>query len=290
VTPLLAAIAFPDIDPVFFTLGPLVVRWYGLAYVVGFVAAGFVVFRLSRRWGLGFTFDDVIELVLAAVIGLVLGARLGYVVAYGAGTYWDDPVAILRLWDGGMSFHGGFAGMVVAGLIWGRLKRVPFMTLADLVVVGAPVGIFFGRLANFVNGELWGRSTDVAWGVVFPGAGALPRHPSQLYEAVLEGLVLLVVMVWLARRVPPRPRGEVFGWFLVLYGVFRIAVEFFREPDAQLGFIGPGVTMGQVLSVPLLVAGVVTLVWARRSQLPQQGLRGAGASGSEPHGGTKDEG
>lgn len=269
---LLASIAYPNIDPIIFSVGPLAVRWYGLAYVAGFLIGGLVVTRLSDRWKLGFTGDDVVEMVLVAVVGLVAGARIGYVIAYGAGSYWDDPVSILRLWDGGMSFHGGFAGMVLGGLAWGRIRRIPFMTLADMVVTAAPAGILFGRLANFINGELWGRVTGVGWGMVFPSGGPLPRHPSQLYEAALEGALLLGIMLWLARREPPRPRGELFGWFCALYGVARIFAELFREPDAQLGFIGPGVTMGQLLSVPLLVAGIAIVVWARRRALPQEGL------------------
>lgn len=274
-----AALAYPPIDPIAFQVGPFAVHWYGLAYVAGFIVASLVIWRLSQRWQLGLTPDDVLEIILAAVVGVVVGGRLGYVLLYGAGAYWAQPEKIVALWDGGMSFHGGLAGILVAGYVISRWKRIPFLTVCDLGAVGAPAGLFFGRLANFVNAELWGRTTDIAWGMVFPGAGTLPRHPSQLYEAALEGVVLLVVMVLLARKLPPRPRGELLGWLLVLYSVFRIAVEFFREPDVQIGFIAGGATMGQLLSIPMLAGGVWLLLRARRLGLPQAGPRVEGLKG-----------
>jgi len=238
------------------------VHWYGLAYVVGFVAAGLIMRWCARRWGIELTTDDVIEIVLAAVVGVIIGARLGYVVVYGGSTYWSDPVKILAVWDGGMSFHGGLAGILIACAFMAPRHGLSFLQLADLGAVGAPVGFGLGRLANFVNAELWGRVTTVPWAVVFPGAGPLGRHPSQLYEAALEGAVLLTVLLLLARR--KRPAGELLGWLLVLYGVFRFSVEFVREPDPQLGFIAAWLTMGQILSVPMLVAGVGLIVYARR--------------------------
>lgn len=266
------ALAFPNIDPVAFRLGPLTVHWYGLAYVAAFVIAALVVRWLSARWRLGLTDDDVLTVMLYAISGVIAGGRLGYVLFYGGMGYVREPLRVFAVWDGGMSFHGGLIGIMLAGWLATRSLRMPFLTLADMGAVGAPVGFGLGRLANFVNAELWGRVTDGPWGVVFPGAGALPRHPSQLYEAVLEGLVLTVVMVLLARRMPPRPRGELVGWMLGLYGVFRIAVEFFREPDAQLGFLAGGwLTMGMVLSVPLIVAGASLIVWARKRALPELG-------------------
>lgn len=249
----MAALAFPDIDPVIFAVGPIEVRWYGLAYIIGFVAAGWVFYALNRRWKLGLTGDDALTAVLYSVIGVLVGGRLGYVLVYGGADYWREPVRILQTWNGGMSWHGGFLGIVVAGLLLARKWKMPFMRLADLAAVGAPVGFGLGRLANFANNELWGRTTDVAWGVVFPGAGAVPRHPSQLYEAVLEGVVMFAVLLWLARR--RRPEGMLFGVFMMLYGVFRFGVEFFREPDTQLGFLWGGATMGQILSVPLVLLG-----------------------------------
>jgi phosphatidylglycerol:prolipoprotein diacylglycerol transferase len=267
----LAFLTYPAIDPVALRLGPLSVHWYGLAYLGGFIAGYAIVRWLSRRWALGLTDDDLLSIALAAVVGVIVGGRLGYVVAYGGHMYFAHPAEIFAVWDGGMSFHGGLVGILVAALLVSRTMRIPWLTLCDLGAAATPVGLFFGRLANFVNGELWGRATSVPWAMVFPGAGPLPRHPSQLYEAALEGLVLLAVLLWVAMRRPAVPRGSVLGWFLTLYGVFRIAVEFFRQPDVQIGFLPGGVTMGQVLSIPLVIAGMALLVWARRRGLPQQG-------------------
>ncbi len=270
----LASIAFPAIDPIAFRLGPLAVHWYGLAYVAAFVACAVIARAMIRQWGLALDDDDLSTILLAAVVGVIGGARLGYVLIYGNGHYFRNPADVFAIWDGGMSFHGGLVGIMIAGVVVSRMLDMPTLTLWDIGAIGAPTGFLFGRLANFVNGEIWGRTTDVPWGVVFPGAGPVPRHPSQLYEAFLEGLVLLVVMVLLARRVPPRPRGELVGWLLVLYGVFRIAVEVFREPDAQLGFLfGGWATTGMVLSVPMVVVGVALIRWTRTTRLPQEGRR-----------------
>jgi phosphatidylglycerol:prolipoprotein diacylglycerol transferase len=272
----MAAIAYPAINPVALQIGPLSLRWYGIAYLIGFVAAGLIMRWLVRRWGIALSDDDLLTIVLAAVIGVLLGGRLGYVLFYGGGYFWSHPAQVLAIWDGGMSFHGGLAGILVAAVVVASTMRIPFLTLADLGSAGAPVGLFFGRLANFVNGELWGRVTTVPWGIVFPGAGLLPRHPSQLYEAVLEGLVILLVVLWQATRRPNLPRGVIFGTLLTLYGVFRIFVEFFRQPDVQVGaggFFAGWLTMGMILSAPLVVAGVAVIVWSARRALPQQGRR-----------------
>lgn len=260
----MAYLTYPAIDPVLVQLGPFAVHWYGLAYIVGFIAAGVIFGWLSRRWGFGFTTDDVLSVVLYCVLGVLVGGRVGYALFYGGSAFLDDPLMLFRIWNGGMSWHGGFLGIVVAGLFVSYRYKVPFLRLADMAAVGAPVGFFFGRLANFVNGELWGRVTDVPWAMVFPGAGALPRHPSQLYEALLEGLVLFLVLLWLART--RRPDGFMFGVFMLGYGAFRFLVEFVREPDAQLGFLWGGATMGQLLSIPLMIAGVGFIVFAMRSR------------------------
>lgn len=260
----MASIPYPNIDPVAFTLGPLAVRWYGLAYVFGFIVAGLILRSLVRRWDVDLTDDDMLDIVLVAVVSLVVGARIGYVVFYGAGAYWDDPLSVLAFWDGGMSFHGGLAGIMLGGVWIAKRKKIPVLRLFDLGAVGAPLGIFFGRIANFVNGELWGRPTDVPWGMIFPGApGGSPRHPSQLYEALLEGLVIFCVLWVLSRK--KRADGLLIGTLLVLYSIFRTFVEFFREPDSQLGFIAGPFTMGQLLTLPLFIAGVWLVLRAARA-------------------------
>jgi phosphatidylglycerol:prolipoprotein diacylglycerol transferase len=262
-----AAFAFPSLDPVAFHLGPLAVRWYGLAYMVGFLAGWLILKRLDERWKLGLGPDGRAATVLAAVIGVIVGGRLGYVLFYGAGVYWREPIRILQMWDGGMSFHGGFVGILLAGVWVSRRYHVPFLRLCDAGAIAAPIGLFLGRVANFVNDELWGRATTVPWGVVFPNAGPFPRHPSQLYEAGLEGIVLFVVMLLLARR--ERPAGEITGWMLTLYAVFRIFVEFFREPDIQIGLLAGGITMGQLLTVPVLLGGLWLLWHARQTPVAE---------------------
>lgn len=266
---------YQNLDPVAFSLGPLVVRWYGLAYVLGFALAAFVIYRVAKRWRLGMTEDDLLTLMVCAIIGVVLGARAGYVLFYGDGYCFAHPLEIFAFNQGGMSFHGGLAGLLAGGAVAARLTEIPFLTLADLGAIAAPLGLFFGRCANFVNGELWGAPTDWPIGVVFGGAaGMMPRHPSQLYEAVLEGLVIFCVLFALSRKMPPRPRGTFVGAFLLLYGVFRFLIEFVREPDAQLGYLWGGwLTMGQVLSAPLVIAGVAMLVYAAKRKLPQEGPR-----------------
>lgn len=268
----MAAFAFPALDPVALRLGPLSVRWYGLAYLTGFLFAWWMLKVLDERWEMGLGPDRRATTVLAAVIGVIAGGRLGYVLFYGAGAYWRDPLSIFALWDGGMSFHGGLAGILLAGVWVSRRYHVPFLRLCDAGAVGAPMGLLLGRLANFVNGELWGRVTDVPWAVVFPNAGPEPRHPSQLYEAGLEGAVILAVMLLLARR--KRGDGELTGWMLALYGVFRIFVEFFRQPDVQITFLPPWVTMGQLLSLPLVAIGA-WLVWRAHAR-GAKGESGAG--------------
>ena len=276
---------YQSLDPVAFTLGPLTVRWYGLAYIAGFICAAFVLWRIAKRWRVRVNEDALLTIMLCVIIGVILGGRLGYVLVYGNGYYFSHPTEIFAFSNGGMSFHGGLIGALLAGIVAAKFTRIPYLTLADMGCIAAPIGLFFGRCANFVNGELWGAPTDLAWGVVFGGtAGTMPRHPSQLYEAFLEGIVLFAVLFLLSRRRPPRPRGTFLGTFLALYGIFRFAIEFVRQPDAQIGYLWGGwLTMGQVLSVPLVIAGVVVLAYAAKTKLPQQGLEvpageGAGAS------------
>ena len=267
---------YQSLDPVAFSIGPLEVRWYGLAYIAGFVGAGLVIWFLAKRWRLRFDMDSLTTFMLCAMVGIIFGARFGYVLVYGDGWYWQHPEDILAFNKGGMSFHGGLVGLVIGGMVGAKITKVPFLTLADLTVCGVPLGLFFGRCANFINGELWGAVTDAPWGVVFGGsAGTLPRHPSQLYEALLEGVVIFLVLFILSRKSnPPRPRGIFLGTFLVLYGIFRFAVEFVRQPDAQIGYLlgTDWLTMGQVLSVPLVIAGIILIIWAAKKRLPQQGM------------------
>ena len=269
---------YQALDPVAFSIGPVVVRWYALAYLAGFICAGVVLWRTQRRWGLGLSLDDALSIVIGVVFGIIIGARLFYVLFYGAGYYLENPLEIFMLNHGGMSFHGGLVGAVVGGsLVCWRL-RISIPTVCDMGVIGAPIGLFFGRCANFVNGELWGKETDLPWGVMFETGGNVYRHPSQLYEAVLEGLVIFVVLYALSRRVPPRPQGTFTALFLALYGTFRFLVEFVRVPDAQLGYLFGPITMGQLLSLPLVVAGVVLLVLAHKANRPQVGYVGDCAS------------
>ena len=264
---------YQGLDPIAFSLGPLVVRWYGLAYVLGFVCAAAIIYFVAKRWKLGMSEDNLLTLMVCAIVGVVLGARIGYVLFYGDGYYLSHPLEILAFNQGGMSFHGGLVGLLIGGAVAARMTRIPFLTLADLGSIAAPIGLFFGRCANFVNGELWGAPIDGPLGVVFGGAaGVMPRHPSQLYEAVLEGLVIFCVLFALSRKRPPRPQGTFLGAFLVLYGIFRFLIEFVREPDVQLGYLWGGwLTMGQVLSAPLIVAGIALLIYAARTRHPQAG-------------------
>ncbi len=272
------------IDPVAFSLGPLTVRWYGIAYVLGFICAALIIWRVARRWRVEVDVDSLLTIMICVIIGIIVGGRLGYVLFYGDGYYLAHPLDILAFNQGGMSFHGGLLGALLSGIPAARLTRIPFLTLADLGCIAAPVGLFFGRCANFVNGELWGAPTDAPWGVVFGGAaGMMPRHPSQLYEALLEGVVIFCVLYALSRRVPPRPRGTFLGAFLVMYGAFRFLIEFVREPDVQLGYLWGGwLTMGQVLSAPLILAGVAVLAFAWRRRLPQRGVEPAATSEGAP--------
>lgn len=257
------------LNPIAFTLGPLTVRWYGLAYLAGFILAGVIMYRYARRWKLDLSVDDVVNVMTGICMGIIIGGRLGYVLFYGAGSYWSNPLSILALNEGGMSFHGGLIGAVVGGVLVCRHQGLNIATMCDLGACGAPIGMFFGRLANFVNGELWGKECDLPWGVMFETGGNVYRHPSQLYEALLEGVLLFVILWVLARKVPPRPQGTFMGTFLVWYGVCRFLIEFVRVPDVQLGYLFGFVTMGQLLSLPLIVLGVWLLVRAHRLDRPQ---------------------
>jgi phosphatidylglycerol---prolipoprotein diacylglyceryl transferase len=248
----------PQIDPVIVEIGPIAIRWYGLMYLLGFLAAWLVIRHLAKRRGSPLTGEALSDLLFHAIIGLLLGARLGYSLFYNFSYYLSHPLKILAVWEGGMSFHGGLLGVIVAVLLYVRRHRLPLLQTGDLLVAAAPIGLGLGRLGNFINGELWGRVTDVPWGMVFPGAGPYPRHASQLYEALLEGLVLFLILWQLHRR--NAPAGVPLSCFFLFYGIFRFAVEFYRQPDAHLGFLWAGATMGQLLSLPMILAGGAGLV------------------------------
>jgi phosphatidylglycerol:prolipoprotein diacylglycerol transferase len=260
---------FPHIDPVLVSIGPLQIRWYALAYIVGILLGWMyarAIIRDQRLWDgpPPLTVTDYDDFVLWITLGIILGGRIGYVLFYNTAHFLANPSEILQLWKGGMSFHGGFIGCVLAVLLFGWKRRIPVLTLGDITCAVAPIGLFLGRLANFINGELWGRRADVPWAMVFPGAGPQPRHPSQLYEAGLEGL-LIFLLLWLMIRAGALKRpGLVTGAFAVLYALARSFAELFREPDAQLGFLWGGMTMGMLLSLPLLLAGIAFVIVALR--------------------------
>ncbi|MDQ2696533.1 MAG: prolipoprotein diacylglyceryl transferase [Pseudomonadota bacterium] len=255
----------PDFDPVAFHLGPLAVRWYGLMYLLGF-AAGWALGRVrAARPGCGWTAAQIDDLVFYIALGVILGGRVGYVLFYAFADFLRNPLLLFMVWEGGMSFHGGLLGVLAAMVLYARKVGRGFFEVTDFIAPLVTPGLFFGRIGNFINGELWGRTTDLPWGMVFhtPGAGGLPRHPSQLYEALLEGPVLFAILWLYSAR--PRPAMAVSGLFLLCYGVFRFVVEFVRQPDEHLGFVAFGwLTMGQLLSLPMIVLGAGLMVWAYR--------------------------
>lgn len=255
---------FPSIDPVFLRLGPLQFRWYGLMYVLGFIISYFIIRGEVRRRRLELDTEAVADLIFFLAVGVVLGGRLGYVLFYDLAAYLAKPFKIFYIWEGGMSFHGGMLGVALAAFLFARSRKLPALQLVDLAALAAPVGLGLGRIGNFINGELFGRPTDLPWGIVFPEGGAVPRHPSQLYEAFLEGLVLFFLVRWLARRIPAN--GVAMAAFLAGYGLFRTFVELFRQPDSQLGLFFGYFSMGQLLSLPLFVVGVCLLIWFGRTK------------------------
>ena len=267
-----AALIFPQFDPVVFSIGPVSLRWYALAYVAGLLTAIWYARLLVSSPALwdgkpaSATTDQIDDLLLWATLGVIIGGRLGYVLFYNPAYFFSHPMQIVRTWDGGMSFHGGFLGVLIALYLYSRKHNISFAGLLDLAAVTGPIGLGLGRLANFVNGELFGRTSDVPWAMVFPGGGPLARHPSQLYEAFLEGLVLFLVLRFAShhRHMLSRP-GALAGLFAIGYAASRIIVEFFREPDRQLGYFAGWLTMGMILSLPLLAAGVWLLARARRT-------------------------
>jgi phosphatidylglycerol:prolipoprotein diacylglycerol transferase len=266
---MLPVLLFPQFDPVLVRLGPLAIRWYALAYIGGLLVGMWLVRKLVQRTPAVAHPDQVSDFLTWATLGVVLGGRLGYVLFYQPGRFLTHPVQILEVWGGGMSFHGGMLGVAVAIVLFCRRTRINVLGFADRIAVAAPIGLFLGRIANFINGELWGRAAPdwLPWAMIFPGeaAGGIPRHPSQLYQALLEGVVLFVIMLLLARSEWVRGRfGMLTGAFLSGYAVARFIGEFFRQPDPFLGFLYAGATMGQLLSLPMLAAGIGLVAWSRR--------------------------
>jgi phosphatidylglycerol---prolipoprotein diacylglyceryl transferase len=255
----IAALPYPHIDPVFFELGPLQFRWYGLMYLIGLSAAYFLIRRKAAAKGLGLTSDQIYDMVVFAAFGVFIGGRIGYTLFYNFPYYSQHPLKIFAVWEGGMSFHGGLIGTTIALLLFSKRRGIPFYTIGDLAAAVTPIGLFFGRLGNFINGELFGRPTDVDWCMVFPAGGPACRHPSQLYEAGLEGALLFTV-IWLVGR-RPTPPGTLVWTFITGYGICRLIVELFREPDQHMGFVLGPITMGQMLSAPMVLLGIFMLVW-----------------------------
>lgn len=269
---LFALMPYPQIDPVAFSIGPVAVHWYGIAYVAGIMLGWLYARRLietQRLWAgeAPLTRAQLDDFLVWAAAGIILGGRLGYILFYDFANIVADPLRAVEVWKGGMSFHGGFTGTTIAMILFARRHGIPLWSLFDIVSAVVPIGLFFGRLANFVNGELWGRLSDAPWAVVFPEAGPFARHPSQLYEAGLEGIVLLAVLALAIYRFGALKRpGLVTGLFVAGYALSRIAVEFFREPDPQLGYLAGGwLTMGMLLSLPMLAAGLWAVMRARRA-------------------------
>ncbi|MGI8463921.1 prolipoprotein diacylglyceryl transferase [Pectobacterium punjabense] len=283
-------LAFPQFDPVIFSIGPLALHWYGLMYLVGFVFAMWLAVRRANKPGSGWTKDEVENLLYMGFLGVFVGGRLGYVLFYAFPSFLENPLYLFKVWDGGMSFHGGLMGVICVMLWFAHRSKRHFFQVADFIAPLIPFGLGAGRLGNFINGELWGRvTTDTPWAMLFPGSrsedmmlavsnpqwqtifnqyGMLPRHPSQLYQMMLEGVALFIILNLFIRK--PRPMGSASGLFLIGYGTFRIITEFFRQPDAQLGLFGDLFSMGQILSLPMVIAGVLMMVWAYRCQPAQQ--------------------
>ena len=256
---------FPVIDPIIFSIGPVSLRWYGTMYLIGFLAAMFMANKAADRSNGLWTREQVSDLLFYGFLGVILGGRVGYVLFYQFEYFLSDPLYLLEIWQGGMSFHGGLLGVTLAVLIFARKTNKSFLTVGDFIVPLVPIGLGMGRLGNFINAELWGRQTDVPWAMVFPtDALQVPRHPSQLYEFFLEGVVLFIILYVVTRK--PRSLGLASGTFLIGYGIFRSIVEFFREPDAHLGLYFSFISKGQILSIPMILIGLFIIYWGYNQQ------------------------
>lgn len=269
-------IAFPVFNPIALQLGPIAIRWYALAYIGGIVLGWLYARSLvkkERLWGgpAPITLLQLDDFILWVTIGIIVGGRTGYVLFYNPSFFFAHPAEIFQLWNGGMSFHGGFLGCVAAVMLFARSNGISILSLGDITTAVGPIGLFLGRLANFINSELWGRAADssVPWAMVFPNGGPEPRHPSQLYEAGLEGILLFTILAIMIRIGALKRPGLILGSFIAIYAFARIASEFFREPDAQLGFLWGGLTMGMLLSVPMIIVGIILIVHAWRRETPE---------------------
>jgi phosphatidylglycerol---prolipoprotein diacylglyceryl transferase len=270
-------IAFPVFDPTAIAIGPIAIRWYALAYICGIVLGwiyGRSLLKNESLWGgpAPISLLQLDDFILWVTVGIILGGRTGYVLFYNFPFFVQHPAEIFELWKGGMSFHGGFMGCVVAVICFARVNNLSILSLGDITTAVAPIGLLLGRIANFINGELWGRPADpsLPWAMIFPTGGPLPRHPSQLYEAAMEGILLFTVLAVMIRLGALKRPGLILGSFIALYGVARIIGEHFREPDPQLGFLWGGLTMGMLLSMPMVIAGAIIIVWAWRHKAPIQ--------------------
>ncbi len=260
-------ITYPHINPILVQIGPVAIHWYGIMYLIGFASAWLLAAYRARRPGSGWTTDQVSDLIFYCALGVLVGGRVGYMLFYALPGLIEHPLSLFKLWDGGMSFHGGLIGVMVSATLFARKTQKSIFAVGDFLVPLVPVGLAAGRIGNFINGELWGRVTTMPWGMVFPAAGPEPRHPSMLYEFALEGVVMFTI-IWLYSS-KPRPTMSVCGLFFLLYGLFRIVIEFFRQPDPQLGFIAFNwLTMGQLLSVPMVIFGGLMMYLAYRDYSP----------------------
>lgn len=273
-------IRYPDLDPVFIRIGPLAFRWYGLMYALSFISAIFLIRVMAVKKKLNITKDDISDLMLYAALGVILGGRLGYILFYNPAFYFSNPSKIFAVWEGGMSFHGGLIGVLTAGTLFCKRRRFSFYEVADVAVISVPVGLGLGRIGNFINGELFGRETDVPWCMIFPQGGDVCRHPSQLYQAATEGIALFLILWFLSNR--KLARGVLFWSLVLFYGFFRFFTEFFRQPDPQLGFVLGPFSMGQLLSLPMFLVGLFMVWYLSRRGAPIEGEAVRRKTGGRP--------